>query len=336
MNLNETVKALEAKGVIVALNIGEHERCAIDSNCPLAIKLRKLIGEAGVTLPELLEGYESIKPADPISYEFPNFNGKITLNIGGKTVKLELEDVITGELKEHVAKKLKHIKNLETNARNFGRALYGNYQIHLQRAIQGQALPQLAFSIQELMKANCHITQETSGGHSYYVFLFPFKYSPEYMVQGNRRYSIKPSDRKTITRDVLFRFMVSKDGRFLQPDMIYPDKKGLDHYHGHGGGNCWGGVKLPLRWDGSLQNIVAIAKTMQGSLKTINMSSIANDHPTGMPDRHELFRRGTMIGEEGKLNESQPINPADRYEERMHETDQHGIAHIRTGWGRRE
>ena len=340
MNLDETVRALEAKGVLIALNLGEHGRCAIDSNCPTAIKLRKLIGEAGVTLPELLEGYEETKPTDPIKYEFPKFDGKMVLEIGGKVVEVELEDVITGELKIRVQNKLAMIKQKETTLRSFGRSLYGNYQIHLEKALQSTTLPQLKFPLEELIKANCYITQDGAGTNNSYMFLFPFKYSPEYMARNGKRYKIKPADQKLCVRDVFIQLVISAKGKFFQPRLVYSDGSYLNHYHGSGGGNCWGGVRLPQCWDGTLRNVVAVAKTLEGSLKTVNINSMANQHPTDMPDGLDLFKEGTLIGREGSLSEDDSeMGMGDRYNEggtrQMHTTDVHGIAHVRAGWGRR-
>ena len=65
MNLSQTVQALEANGVVVALDCGVHGYCDINSNCPVAVQLRKFIHESGVTLEELLTGYAASQESVP-------------------------------------------------------------------------------------------------------------------------------------------------------------------------------------------------------------------------------------------------------------------------------
>ena len=348
MNLIETLEALEAKNTAVAIDIGEHGRCTIDSNCPVAVELRKIIVDAGITLEQLLEGFTESRPSDPVEYTFAPFSGKMSLSIAGTIVETDLKDVITGALKAHVDNRLATLKGKELGIKILGLSLYSNYQHHIKEAGKNAKLPQLKFTPGELSQAKCYVTSEPRGNSLVYAFYYPTQYRPEYLIDQGTRYTLDPADLKKITQDMLIKVAVSKEGAIFDPQAVKPDGTHLIHYHSSGGdGNCWGGVHRPQKWDGRLRTISDYVRLLDGSLRTINYNSVMNPEPTGMPKVDKIRERVTKVGKEGIFNPKpagdtivtvsnvpeQGLYPNPYIEENI-TTDARGAA-THHGWGRR-
>ena len=307
MNLAETVQALEAKGIATAINLGAHEHCAIDSNCPLAVELRRLVVDAGVTLEQLLEGYEAVTAADPVNYDLPGIDGKAIIKIGDKVIEVDLDDVVGEQMKAAMDTKRRELGEQEVRVKRLGGGLYTSYLRAIAQARKSPVLPQLGFNHKELLASNCLVTCEGST----YVFLFPCEYKPEYYVNNSVRYKLAASDKKAIKRNTYLEFKI-RGGKFLS--ILLQEKSGetLSHYHGHPGGDCWGHVKLPARWDGELRSLRELVKLCMGSLATINMNSLLEHNPPGMPYYEELKSRGTRVGREGTVAPAEvPPEPED-------------------------
>ena len=115
MNLNETVQALEAKDIQVAIDLGVHQRCLLDSNCPKAVELRTEISKAGIELTEILEGYQAAIAPDPFSWDNIDFgiDGRVTLEIANQRIQLDLTQEIEAQLTDTIKEKIEDIRRQE-------------------------------------------------------------------------------------------------------------------------------------------------------------------------------------------------------------------------------
>jgi len=299
MNLQQTVQALEQNNIQIALDIGVHSNCSIDSNCPIAVELRKLIRESGITVEQLLEGFAASQetPPDPLvqnNGHLPEFNSKLTIQIAGKDIEFELNDVIAENLRYAIDRKLREVKQLGNNITQIGNSLYDIYLRQVHRLRNAKTLPQLEFSLRDITKAGCMIT--TDGDN--YIFLFPREYNPQWIWSRNIRYKLSDKDIKTIKRDMIVEYVISRDSKILQVRVLNSDGEKMTHYHGRHG-DCWGGFKLPERWDKRLQSLSDLTTQIVASLATINKDSPMERQPPGMPHIDELMGRATELGEEG-------------------------------------
>lgn len=302
MNLKDSVRALEAKGVTVALNVGAHEQCRLDSNCPLAIQLRRLMADASVTLEQLLEGYEEVVAVDPVTYDFPELSARMQVNIGGKTIDLNLDEVLTTQVRVRVQDKMRELAELQTRVKLVGQSLYNSYLNEIARQRDNRTLPQLTYAVEDMISTQCIITCE--GGN--YVFLFPTEYSPQYIIDSGIRYSLATEDKERMVRAAWLKIVVSPANKILH--VLLMDEVGikLQHYHGNPRDDCWGAVTIPKTWDKRLVTLQRLAIAMMNSLKTINRNSIFRNEPTDMPNIDFVMDRSTEIGREGEFDETRP------------------------------
>lgn len=297
MNLTDTVKALEAKDVTVALNLGAHEYCTIDSNCPLAVELRRLMLDAGVTLVELLEGYTAVTAPDPVmSYDFPEMSAKVSILIAGKTIEFELDDVVSEGMKAAIDERFRAVDARMMSVRQLGNSLYSTYLQAIRRAGETNTLPQLEFSRTDLMQVGCLI----SGEGDTYIFLFPREYKPQYLVSNGVRYKMADEDIESVKRDIFLEFRI-RDNRFLSASIYKATGGKLEHYHGTDRSDCWGHVTIPRSWDRRLPSLKRLADLIMNSLVTINLDSLMMRDPADMPHIDRLKDRSTELGIEGEI-----------------------------------
>ena len=314
MNLQDTVQALEAKGVTVALDVGVHRYCSLDSNCPLAVQLRRLTTDADITLEQLLEGYQEATAPDPVDYTLPEFDGRVTLKIAGKDLELDFNDVISEQIRITVERKLREIEGISNDVRRTGTSLYQSYLREIQRQRSSQVLPQMDYSVSSLLEAGCLIT----GSDRIYIFLFPSEYNPQYIIRNGTRYKLSDDDITAIKTKIYFKLTVTKEGKFLRADVLNTGGNKFFHYHGDRNYDCWGEVVLPERWDRRLASLSRLVHTLVMSLTTINYNSLLMREPPHMPYIDGLLERSTELGREGEIEETPVATPA-----------------IRTRWGRR-
>lgn len=303
MNLRETVEALEAKNITVAVNLGAHEFCMLDSNCPLAIQLRRTVADAGITLEQLFEGFEQVTHRDPVDYSPVGFRAKVQFSVAGKTMEEDLSSIVTPVLKDKIKQKVEELDYLRRNVKDLGVQLYQSYLREIANQRVNRTLPQLKFSMGEMLEAKCTITSVDNN----YVFLFSFEYKPEYIVYSGIRYAIKPSDIAKIKREAYIQFTITPANKIVKVRVVGKDGVKLEHYHGSREEDCWGNVKYPAKWDGKLKSLLVIAKSLIGALHTVNRGSILRSHPGGMPEIESLMERSTEIGREGERDTVQEV-----------------------------
>ncbi len=125
-----------------------------------------------------------------------------------------------------------------------------------------------------------------------------------------------PADVATIRRDVSVVFPITPAGNFMNVYLINMDGSKLSHYHGRGG-DCWGQtLKFPERWDKTIGSLGRLAYQIQATLSTINLDSLMQHEPTGMPHEDALMERATRLGEEGRVDNipaTEEARPASRW-----------------------
>lgn len=327
MNLYDTVKVLETKGIEVAIDLGVHSNCALDSNCPLAIQVRKIITDAGLTLEQMQEGLEVVtNPPNPIHFGLPSFEAKVTMNVSGKAVEIDLSDVISKELYRNVRYKLEDIEGMGREVRHIGTWLYNAYLREIDKARETATLVQLSYPATDLIKAGCMITATRRE----YLFLFPSIYNPQWIICGSTVYKLADEDIAKLRRVMYLQFRVTPSGVFREVIVLDGEGSKMSHYHGDTGHDCWGHVSLPHRWDKELDSLVKLARSLIISLYTINYGSMVSGHPHGFPVADGLLRRATEVGVEGDPHN--PIN--ERTNPAPPATVDMGELHAeRHGWG---
>lgn len=300
MNLQQTVQALEQNNIQIALDVGVHSGCSIDSNCPLAVELRKVINESDVTLEQLIEGFAASQepPPEAVAYVLPEFDAKATIRIAGTNVELDFEEALRAQLGDTLDKKRRELNRLGGSITELGKSLYESYLNRIYALRDTRTLPQLEFDIGDLTKANCLTTSDGE----YYHFLFPRTYNPEYVVTNGVRYKLADEDIKALIRDIYISYTISKEYKIIHTDILNSGGSKFRHYHG-GGNDCWGNFQIPERWNGNLKSLSDLTTQVAGALRTINKDSLMTGHPRGMVDMDDLMERSTKLGVEGITEE---------------------------------
>lgn len=301
MNLRQTIQALEQNNIQVSVDIGVHQHCDINSNCPVAVELRKYIHEAGVTLKQLLEGFAESQEPQPnsIPFQLPEFDGKATISVAGQEVQIDFSDALRSGIGQAYERKLADFHRIELNLERLGVSLYEEYLTKIDHLKKTRILPQLELDMRDLLGYDCRITTNKDN----YVFLFPRHYSPQYIVTRGIRYGIHEEDVEAIKRDVFIMFMITKDGKILSAKLLDSQGQGLVHYHGGSDDDCWGQVRIPERWDGRLRSIANFANQLISALATINKDSLVHSTPERLIPMDTLMERSTKLGEEGHMED---------------------------------
>lgn len=306
MNLAQTVDALSRfrnekfpEGIIVAEDLGVHHSCHIDSNCPLAVRLRQLMEEIGITLVELAASIdnEPERPS-PFAFSMPTVDGRIEVRIAGQSVPLDITSWISPEIAKELRDKRADCQEMERQVVSAGRSLYNTYLTAIKRAKEQEVLPQLQFSMESLLSYKCLITRDASR----YLILFPIAYSPCWVWTRGFRYQLKSSDVKSLQRAISVVFPITTERNILTVYLTNQTGGRFQHYHGSNG-DCWGDVLIPSRWNGSLKQLADVAYQLQGALATINKDSLMLPHPSGMINIGRLMDRATLLGKEGEKKE---------------------------------
>jgi len=298
MNLVETMEALRAKNIEVALEIGEHTRCDIDSNCPLAIQLRKVITESGITFPQLMEGYAEVTSPILVNWTPPQFDCKTSLNILGKDIDIDLTDVVSAQVKDAVTRKINNISSENERIKVYINSIHQTYINAIENQKKTKFLPQFKCSVMELISYKAMITEENGN----YVFLFETVYKPEYLYQGSVRYRLSQEDQNRIMRDAYLKITVTKEWSVVSVVLLNNTGNKLQHYHGRGS-DCWGTIVFDLRGkERTLRTIYNLKTLAMNSVATINMDSLMSSEPDTMPNVQDMKRRATEMGREGQVD----------------------------------
>lgn len=298
MNLRETLEAVRSRGIEMAFDPGVHAECRLETNCPRAIELRKLIGDAGITLTQLLEGYVQ-STANPVNIntfipQIPNLSARVPISIGGHTVELDLTDTVRAQIQTVIRGRLAGLDEVQERVKSVGKGLFDAYQHEIDRVRTVKVLPALEFDQAELLRSKCMYTK---AGKTF-VFFFPQTYAPETIHHNGYLYQIRPEHQTRIKRDCLVKIVV--EGRAIHaPTLCKLDGSKQQHYHGNNMWDCWGNVQLPTAWNSSLTQLYRLSIQLIRALGTVNYDSPLNVHPEGMPVLADLFNGTVQLGREG-------------------------------------
>lgn len=344
MNLRDTVSALDNLHVTVALDIGVHERCGIDSNCPIAIQLRRIITDAEITLPQLLEGFNEVvvEPLEIDEISLEDIDGTARVMVYNTEVSVDLTSFIHDRMQGGLRNRLSEIEHNQAQVRNLGYSYHSTYQEAMRRLRDTRTLPQRGYMIEAMIADPCYI----SALNGNYLYFFPTRYNPRYIVSDGIRYQLSDVDVERTSSSVLIRYTISVDNRILSSKIVGSSGGYFPHYHGSHRDDCWGNVIIPRVWDGSLHTLTVLTHTLMNSMGTINQDSLMDSEPGDMPHITELRRRSTELGREGERTGTTPRRRRQDHNEGI-VTFEIGIADIdavihvaepapRTGWGRRE
>lgn len=293
---------LEKKGTRVAHDFGVHYTCNVESNCTEAIKLRKMITEAGIDLAQLVTevGEDYVKSRSSINpLELPSFleiTGRAVLNIAGQNIEVDLKEVVTQQLYSYFGSEIARFRENRDTISTLGRNLFRNYTAYIQEVRAMRQLPQSPVPAKELLDYNCTVAR---GDKRTWQFLFPFEYAPQWITIGDRRYKLCDEHIASLKKTGLvsmFQVTINND---LVPPTLY-DRHLNKFYHYHGSSyDCWGRLLFPKIWDGKLKTLADLNYAAQAALATINRDSLMLNAPIGMISVPKLMDKATEEGEEG-------------------------------------
>jgi len=324
MNLSYAIRTLHEHQIEVSLDLGVHAQCDIDSNCPLAIQVRKIIKESGIPVLTLLDTYARLsKPAipEPLKLDLPDISGEITLTMGGNPLKFDITKAINAQISKVGMLKLEELRAIEFSLVNMGKQLNFDYARLVEEAKKARSLQQLSFPEDELLRYRVIINTDNKN----YLFMFPLYYSPQWIVHGGIRYETNPLDVKGLSREVYVVFPIDLNKNLMRAYILTSAGKKFSHYHG-ADGDCWGHLsgKFPARWDGKLSSLGNMVSYMEKALATVNGDSLMNSDPSGMPRYKDLIGRAKKLGLEGEIRAVDKDKPVVGTEPAR-----------TTGWGRR-
>jgi hypothetical protein len=284
--------------LVIDLDLGVHRYCSLDSNCPKAVELRKMLAEAGITEEQLEEVRRQGGPLGDIYWplEPPKVEAALNVQIGNISFELDTSQAIQESIQSALRWKRAEYEEATRLSASY---LYG-FRVEAERKIRKaqdhRSLPALSFSLEELAETGALITTS----YREYLIAFPVVYAPQYMVRGGVRYELAEQDKINLVRDCLLVF--SLEGKTIHPPRI-TDRVGgsFEHYHGNDRNDCWGGSFIFPQWTGSLKQLFDLSKQLMAMLATINLDSMMIREPRWMPYAPDLLDRATELGVEGEI-----------------------------------
>lgn len=308
MNLQDTIKGMQKAGYEVALELGQHVYCDLSSNCPLAIELRRVISDCGITAGQLAEGYEQVvHPYNPFAnIRVADVSGTLNIVLGEKSFSVDMKDVLERNIKSAVSARMRTL-NLETRRlKDLGSSMYQTLEVEIAKANKAKKLPQLSFAVIDMVKTGVLVTS----GREEYMFLFPHEYNPKYLVDNGIRYKIAPADVERIHTDIFIQYRITLARKVVSVSTLRKDNgEEFEHYHGSSHGDCWGTAQILEEWDGTLMSLYRNSLTLVGSLGAVNMNSLLRRNPVDMPTSVVLKGRSTVMGREGDTTPAPTVIP---------------------------
>lgn len=308
MTLNDVSVCLERyfhsekypDGIAFPNDLDGHKYCFIHTNCPEAVRIRKYLDEAGVTLEEISAVWKEVgHPPSPekLTYTFPDLSSKLKIRIAGKDIELDMEEEVKKMVSQGLKMRLENLRYSVADLQSLGNELFRHYFDVIREARKDRTLPQVAFSRVELLKYKCMISSE--GSRDTYHCIFPLMYNPQWLYSREVRYKLHSKHVEALCKEVYLVIPVTLGGKYLVPFLvdIYGNK--FRHYHGTNH-DCWGWVKIPERWKGTLEEVAALAKQMETALTTINEDSLMTGCPPNMPTVPALKKKAKKVGKEGQ------------------------------------
>jgi len=298
------------EGILIPNDLGNHAFCSITSNCPEAVKLNRVMMEAGLEFQELLVAYNQVyRPVNPLdSFTMPEVDGRTAIVIGTQRIEIDLTEVLRNRVGTQLQDILYRMENLENTGREAIRGCYLSYVRAVRDVRQARRLEQLTIPTREYAKYPCYVSSDQGR----YLFTFSFNYEPQWIYRGGERYELSTQDKGDLLQSIFLTIPVSPERSIFQPYLVDEAGRTFSHYHGTHG-DCWGHVRLPTRWDGSLKQLDELKCGLEAASATINMDSLMSDNPPGFPDIRELLGSCTHLGSEGVRRTRAP-RPVEEHE----------------------
>jgi hypothetical protein len=309
--LNDMIDLLKFSHKIeMAISLGEHGYCSIMSNCPMAIKLRKMIEDMGMNVDTLVKDFKPVG-SRPLLYtgtlpSVESIPAKLHLTFGDENVELDMTKFISSEAQVALENHISSIRNQNRNLLSYGQKLHSTYMAEIAKLRRTKTLPALEFSLAELAEYKMLASANTVNG--VYVFYTPMTYEPQYLYDNGVRYEISDADKQLVRREGLYlSTSILAETRQIYNNTILNSIGGkFEHYHGRGT-DCWGSVKTAQKWEGTLRWIRTYTNLLVKSILTINGESLMTRQPAGMPAFADLMSRATKLGREGDIRRTTPL-----------------------------
>lgn len=317
-------------GIILTQDFGNHAHCPLESNCPEAIKLRRFLKEAGLELPEILKGWEEQRkqddnPPPPAKPNFPDFSGKLHISLGHQDIEVDFKEELERLLIVAYGNKVYDFRYAEEILQQAGHDLYHAYLHYIQEAKQTRILPQLALPLMEMVQYRCMATYATQDS---YFLIFPIVYAPQWLFTHKDRYKLCKEHIESLRREVFMQFHIARNiWKIVEARLVWSNGEKFSHYHGDRSRDCWGDLKLPERWDETLESLANLSYSFQAALATINRDSLITGVPPGMPDVIDLIDKAKKLGKEDEKG-GEPEEPNAEQEEEPGAPPRH--------WGRED
>jgi len=294
-------------GISIAQDFGVHQHCRIDSNCTEAIKLRKVLSETNIDLDTMILEWSKISPnAGQIKlkeFRLPDISGKVKLDVAGQTIEVDLENSIREQLEHSLRYRLEDLRMAKADLAAFAREMNKVYLDSVRSARSVRVLPQINIFFGDLLKHRCIVSAIDK--HTY-GFLLPLDYHPQWIWTGGVRYKLHNKHIEKIRQEVYAIFPITVGKKFLSPYLVDIEGKKFFHYHGKER-DCWGQLRMPETWDGTLQQLVDLNYRMQSALATINRDSLMLHNPadrdskTKLPNVKTLQAKAKRVGKEDEI-----------------------------------
>jgi len=292
---NGTVlRLLEEAGIVVAIEVGSHFYCKVNSNCPVSIALRGMLAEMGESVTELLERGDTTKKLNFSS--MPDPNASLNLQLGGKTVTVDYSDVVGTEIRCEIDRLVSQARSYRESTQRYLDSLQNNYDREVSAIKRRDIPPSLQLSMTELIAFPTLVTVINQR----YIFILDFHYSPMYAVSSGSRYILSKEHQEMVKRHIFLAIYMTRDYTFAEFALIDNQGRKFHHYHGHRT-DCWGNQSHPRQWNGSLSQLHAHKTVLEKALRTINLDSLMQDMPPDLPTRGEIVSQMTLMGVEGEI-----------------------------------
>ncbi len=232
MTLTEVFDSLGENDILTGLDIGVHGNCEIDSNCPIAIELRRVVREAGITLQQLVDGAALHQTrGDDDNFFLRNTEIQlptedITFSVFGQDVSISLAQIIGPDVRVAVENRLASIRDANRVIESVGQAYLNTYREKVAALSKNKRLQQVAFDPEELRRTGCQVTA-TEGN---YLFIFPFDYGAEYIVNNGIRHELSAAHKAQIARlGGSMTFEITHENKFSTLKVKKADFSTMDH-----------------------------------------------------------------------------------------------------------
>jgi hypothetical protein len=307
MELNIALKVLQEQyNMEVALNMGEHAYCSVESNCPVAVKLRKILIEAGIDFDELKtkipEQVNDISIIDRAGVNLDDVTDTVTATVFGTEITIPVQNIIKPEFVSTVQNYIYNLKQKRIRLDSYAYALQDTFNNELAKARRKVVLPTLEIPFHEA----AGVTILANNREEVYEIYVPTVYAPKLIYDDGVNYQLDEADRVKIERKNLYmRYRIRPDKVIVDTILVTDKGEGLEHYHGRSGHDCWGTVETMSKWDGSIKQLRQRTLLLERSLVTINYNSLLRRDPSGMPGADSVMSRATAhkLGVVGEIEQ---------------------------------